>query len=203
MYESVADYILIVLQMVLASATIWAALATRRQARINEQTLRVRLHPRIRANWAIYQRTSSATVEVTIRETAGVETELRQARACVSYTQDGEDMHEPDLEGRLVHGDESTVTVPVEIDFSRAGTRGFGHFAMVELTLTVCAVVVDDPRVWTMVAHIGDDGDGRIVVSPMPSTSQVLNPKLSLRARLTKMGAVWDAFVERCRRLEY
>ncbi|MXY25359.1 MAG: hypothetical protein F4Y45_12650 [Acidobacteria bacterium] len=128
---------------------------------------------------------------------------MRQARARVSYTQGGEDTQEPELEGHLLHGEESTVIVPVEIDFYPVGTRGFGPFASVELTLTVCAVVVDDPRVWTMVADLREDGNGRIVVDSMPPTSQALNPKLGPRARLTKVGVAWDAFVERCRPLEY
>ena len=199
------NYILIVLQMVLAIATIATALFTAWQARINQKALLLRLQPLIRADWKLLnQGQFRAALAVTISETAGVPTELRRADTHVRFAQNGDEERSLDLRGTVLHGKEATCTVPVYIDLNRAGTRGFGHFATADVALTVSAFGIDDPRIWKVEAYLSDSGNGAITVSPMPGATHVLRiRKPSLRQRFAKLGKEWDAFNKKCRRLEY
>lgn len=208
MYAAPVSYIVIGLQLVVAIATAAAALATRRQAKITEKTLLLSMRPLIRADWkVISQGQFRATLAATVSETAGVPTELRRAHTRVVFMNDfGEDTRSLDLSGTLLHGTESTPTVPFYVDLDRAGTRGFGHFVTLELTLTVCAVGIEEPHTWKMEAYVSDAGHGEITVSAMPGAVCTLitrKSKPTPSQRLAELWRRWEAWNERCRRLKH
>ena len=208
MYAAPVDYIVIGLQLVVALATIAAALATRRQAKNTERALLLRMRPLIRADWSVIsQGQFQATLAATVSETAGVPTELRGAHTRVLFMNDfGEDTRSLNLSGTLLHGTASTATVPFYVDLNRAGTRGFGHFVTAELTLTVCAVGIEEPHTWKMEGYVSDAGNGRITISAMPGAACTLMRRESKPTpfhRLAELWGRWEAWNERCRRLEH
>ena len=206
MYAAPVDYIVIGLQLVVAIATAAAALATRRQAKVTQKALLLRMQPRICADWkVISQGAFRATLAATVSETAGVLTELRRAHTRILFMNDfGEDTRSLDLSGTLLHGDESTAIVPFYVDLDRAGTRGFGHFVTVELTLTVCAVGIEEPHTWKMEGYVSDAGHGAITVSGMPGATRTLMKREPTPSqRLAELWRRWEAWNERCRRLKH
>lgn len=202
--ETPVTYLVIVLQLVVAIATAWAALATRSQAKVTEKAFQHGLRTLVHAEWRLDQDCpGQLTIVASISETAGVLTEVR------AWSIDLQIVREPDgyistthLDGRHLHGDvtaDACIEVKYRDPFELAIHKPSGLFAVVEVTLTVSAVGVDDPRVWTMRSNVRREAHGFTISSSRPVPTSLVERKPGVRRRLADQWNKWEAWNDRFR----
>ena len=193
-----------VLQLLVAVATMAAALATRKQAKISEKTLLLGLRPLVSAEWSISTVSlDHVTLVATIREITGVFAELRKAHARVWFVDSQPDQtRTKDYSNAVLHKNELLETFAVPIDLRKVSHR-IGPIAFVDLTLTVSAAGVDDPRIWRMDCHLNGADPGkpfRFTVTAMPVTAGALHDKKQrFRKHLADRWRRWEAWNDRFR----
>ena len=190
----------IVLQLVVALATIAAALATRSQAKVTERAFQQGLRTLLRTRWEVKQiRPDLAAVTCSIGETAGVLTEVRDYDIDIRFARHPDRYSAIDhLDGKLLHQDEE-ISAVVAIKFYDLATPDFGPLADVDVRLTVSAVGTDDPRVWTLSAAVRYDDGQLVAIGTRSIPAALVDSSPRLRQRVADRWAKWEAWNDRFR----
>lgn len=184
-------FVVAVLALIANFGLFWVNLRAANAAKHNAETATkeflLNRRPLIATTWRVRRATREhVLLVVTVREVAGVPTELRRAETEVEPVGGGPlQRRTQDFTDAVLSGTEFTRDVGVGVDLRGFEVPGFDRMATINVKLTLSAVGVDDPQEWRVDSFLEED-DGEFKVMNQPPRPHRIQP--------TKKG-----FFQRCR----
>ncbi len=182
-------------------------LLTAKATKLSAETARTQLllsrRPSIDVDWEVRTQAGGRVLIVaTVRDVAGVQTELRPLdEARIDYL-DGQPMRKVPVavSGRRGAEAEAVARVLIPTDLRQVDAR-VGPIAIIRIDLTVSAVGIDDPHGWGAECLLyNDDGAFEVFSSPVTPDASQWARNQGLFRHIADRWARWQAWVDSMRR---